>query len=79
MKYFPKPTVNKTKLLYRLPPYFYLFPLCILIIRAAIFRWFSGRRPDDARGTLFQPQPVDRLLGMVNPGGALRRDVHLVS
>ncbi|SQC91300.1 Uncharacterised protein [Cedecea neteri] len=50
MKYFPKPTVNKTKLLYRLPPWFYLFPLCILIMLAAVFSQFYQ---DEGLGWLF--------------------------
>ncbi|WP_395490583.1 phosphatase PAP2 family protein [Cedecea davisae] len=41
MQSFPKPTVNKTKLLYRLPPRFYLFQLFILIMLAVIFSWLA--------------------------------------
>ncbi|EPF15830.1 PAP2 (acid phosphatase) superfamily protein [Cedecea davisae] len=41
MQSFPKPTVNKTKLLYRLPPRFYLFQLFILIMLAIIFSWLA--------------------------------------
>lgn len=74
MTSFPKPTVNKTKLLYRLPPRFYLFQLCILIILAVVFswlsrdegldRWLTGYWFDAASRSF--PLQNDRLLDLLN-------------